>query len=71
MPAPPERHRPTEVWTVFGRWRRRSRPARRLGVALLLLALLLTLLWARTPRTPADDGSARSPAATTVARQGA
>ncbi len=63
MPTPPERQRPAEVWTVFGRWRRRSPAARRLGIALLLLALLLTLIWARTPRNPVDDAAAPPPAA--------
>jgi hypothetical protein len=67
MPTPPARPRPAEVWTVFGRWRRRSPAARRLGVALLVLALLLTLIWARTPRDPPDDAAARAPASVTVA----
>ena len=67
MPTPPERHRPTEVWTVFGRWRRRSPAARRLGVALLLLAVLLTLIWARTPRAPLDGAAVQAPASVAVA----
>jgi len=62
MPTPPERPRPAEVWTVFGRWRRRSPAARRLGVALLVLALVLTLIWTRAPRGPADDAAAHAPA---------
>jgi hypothetical protein len=53
--APPPRRPPDEAWTIFGRWRRRSPGAKRLGVALLVLALLLTLIWARTPRPPLDD----------------
>jgi predicted extracellular nuclease len=54
---------PDEVWTIFGRWRRRSPTSRRLGVALLLMALLLTILWARTPRPtlPESDPSAAWP----------
>jgi hypothetical protein len=60
MSPPPERA-PREVWTIFGRWRRRSPGTRRLGVALLVLALLLTLIWARTPRPPDDDASDREP----------
>ena len=56
---PPTPHKPPdEAWTIFGRWRRRSPTSRRIGVALLLLALLLTLLWARTPRPPLDDRGA-------------
>ena len=53
--APPPDRAPDEAWTIFGRWRRRSPGTRRLGVALLVLALLLTLIWARTPRPPLDD----------------
>jgi len=60
--APPPERPPDEVWTVFGRWRRRSPAARRLGVALLVLALLLTLIWARMPRPPNDDAAAHAPA---------
>lgn len=64
MAPPPERPR-DEAWTVFGRWRRRSPAVRRLGIALLAVALLLTLIWARTPR---DDGTAvRPPAPAAVA----
>ena len=64
MTTPPERPH-DGAWTVFGRWRRRSPATRLLGVALLLLALLLTLMWARAPR---DDGAhARPPAVATVA----
>ena len=68
--APPPRRPPDEVWTIFGRWRRRSPAARRLGVALLVLALLLTLIWARTPRPPLADaatGATTSVASVTVA----
>lgn len=68
MPTPPERARPAEVWTVFGRWRRRSPAARRLGVALLVLALLLTLIWTRTPRPPDDGACHREPARIMAAR---
>jgi predicted extracellular nuclease len=46
---------PDEAWTIFGRWRRRTPTSRRLGMALLLLALLLTIIWARTPRQPLAD----------------
>lgn len=52
---------PDEAWTVFGRWRRRSRNSRRLGLALLILSLLLTLIWARAPR-PALDPETLAPA---------
>jgi len=55
--APPPDRAPDEAWTIFGRWRRRSPGTRRLGVALLVLALLLTLIWARTPRPPLDDAA--------------
>lgn len=58
MARPPER--PTgEVWTVFGRWRRRSPASRRLGIALLALALVLTLIWARTSRAAGEEGAGR------------
>lgn len=54
------RDTPNEVWTVFGKWRRRSAASKRVGVALLLLSLLLTLIWARTPRSAPtlDDATA-------------
>ena len=65
--APPPDRAPREVWTVFGRWRRRSPGTRRLGVALLVLALLLTLIWARTPRPPNDDAAGREPPRVVVA----
>ena len=55
--APPPERAPDEAWTIFGRWRRRSPGTRRLGVALLVLALLLTLIWARTPRPPLEDAA--------------
>jgi len=67
MPTPPERPRPAEVWPVFGRWRRRSPAARRLGVALLVLALLLTPIWAHTPRDRLDDAPGQAPESVTVA----
>lgn len=65
--APPPERAPREVWTIFGRWRRRSPGARRLGVALLVLALLLTLIWARTPRPPGDDAADPGPPRVVVA----
>lgn len=67
--APPPKRRSDEAWTVFGR-RRRPRPAqRRLGAALLLVALILTVLWARTPRQPLhDDGPTGRPAPPASAR---
>ncbi len=70
--APPPRRPPDEAWTIFGRWRRRSPGTRRLGIALLVLALLLTLIWARTPR-PALDGGAggATPSVSAVQAQGA
>ena len=64
--APPPERAPREVWTIFGRWRRRSPGARRLGLALLGVALLLTLIWARTPRPP-DDAAGREPPRVVVA----
>jgi ferric-dicitrate binding protein FerR (iron transport regulator) len=72
--APPPQRAPDEAWTIFGRWRRRSPGTRRLGVALLVLALLLTLIWARTPRPPLDDaatGATPSVASVTVAEPAA
>jgi len=70
--APPPQRPPDEVWTIFGRWRRRSPGARRLGVALLVLALLLTLIWARTPRPPLGDAAGGAiPSASAAAAQDA
>lgn len=70
--APPPERAPDEAWTIFGRWRRRSPGTRRLGVALLVLALLLTLIWARTPRPPLDDAAGRTtPVISAAPAQGA
>jgi endonuclease/exonuclease/phosphatase (EEP) superfamily protein YafD len=46
-PGPP---RPSDAWTVFGRWRRATPLGRGIGIGLLLLSLLLTVLWASDPR---------------------
>jgi hypothetical protein len=50
--VPHSMQEPRDVWTIFGRWRRRSPESKRLGLLLLLIALALVVAWVRTPRGP-------------------